>query len=90
MSLNSEGVIEKARRQRTDLPFALKSRLFREAFRREKPDRPLDTNVEFFHCHPPASTRAGDSAAGLYGDLRGGPRRGMDGRTPGAAERGDG
>jgi citrate synthase len=74
-----KGAIERLAVNGTDLPFAGEVEAYiREALRREKPDRPLDCGV--LHCHP--ARRAGDSAAGLYADLRGGPRRGMDGARP--------
>ena len=43
------GAIERLSVDGTDLPFAGEVEAYiREALRREKPDRPLDTNVEFF------------------------------------------
>ena len=44
-----KGAIERLAVDGTDLPFAGEVEAYiREALRREKPDRPLDTNVEFF------------------------------------------
>ena len=44
-----KGAIERLSVDGTDLPFAGEVEAYiREALRREKPDRPLDTNVEFF------------------------------------------
>jgi citrate synthase len=44
-----KGAIERLAVNGTDLPFAGEVEAYiREALRREKPDRPLDTNVEFF------------------------------------------
>ncbi len=44
-----KGAIERLAGNGTDLPFAGEVEVYiREALRREKPDRPLDTNVEFF------------------------------------------
>jgi citrate synthase len=44
-----KGAIERLAGDGTDLPFAGEVEAYiREALRREKPDRPLDTNVEFF------------------------------------------
>jgi citrate synthase len=44
-----KGAIERLAGGGTDLPFAAEvENYIREALRREKPDRPLDTNVEFF------------------------------------------
>jgi citrate synthase len=44
-----KGAVERLAVNGTDLPFAGEVEAYiREALRREKPDRPLDTNVEFF------------------------------------------
>ena len=44
-----KGTVERLAVNGTDLPFAGEVEAYiREALRREKPDRPLDTNVEFF------------------------------------------
>jgi len=44
-----KGAIQRLSVDGTDLPFAGEVEVYiREALRREKPDRPLDTNVEFF------------------------------------------
>ena len=67
-----------------DLPFAGEVEAYiREALRRKNPDRPLDTNVEFFTAILLDALE--HSAAGVYADLRGGPRRRLDRARPRAA-----
>ena len=79
-----KAAIERLAGDGADLPFAGEVEAYiREALRREKPDRPLDTNVEFFTAILLDALH--DPAAGLYADLRGGPRRRMDRARPRAA-----
>ncbi len=86
-----KGAIERLAGGGTDLPFAGEVETYiREALRRKNPDRPLDTNVEFFTAilldaltiprqafTPPAPS--------LHADLRGCAVRGMDSARPRAA-----
>ena len=81
-----KGAIERLAGGGTDLPFAGEVEAYiRAALKRKNPDRPLDTNVEFFTAILLDALE--DPATGVHADLRGGTRRRLDRARPRAAAR---
>ena len=81
-----KGAIERLAGDGTDLPFAGEVEAYiRSALRIKNPDRPLDTNVEFFTAILLDALK--DPAAGVYADLCRGARGRLDRACPRAAAR---